>query len=89
MLRYNDPQEVHIFDGLYQDPAMLIRWAKSRIARDQKALAAGTQAVESYMANHGGALRVLYRPGTATERFSRIVERALAAVISPGSELRQ
>jgi hypothetical protein len=89
MLRYNDPQEVHIFDGLYQDPAMLIRWAKSRIARDQNALTAAAQTVESYMANHGGALRVLYRPGTATEGFSRAVERALAAVIPSRSELRK
>ncbi len=89
MLRYNDPQEIHIFDGLYQDPAMLIRWAKSRIARDQNALTAAAQTVESYMANQGGALRVLYRPGTATEGFSRAVERALAAVIPPRSELRK
>ncbi len=87
LLRYNDPHEIHVFDGLYQDPAALIRWGKARIARDQQALAAGTESVERYMFERGGALRVLYRGGT--KRHSLAVHRALTAVLPSGSELRK
>lgn len=84
LLRHNDPHEVHIFDGLYQDPSQLIRWSKVRIAKDQEALAAG-EPLRRYMSERGGALRILY--GSSTKRHSLTVHRALAAAIPSGSEL--
>jgi len=81
-----DPHEVHVFDGLYQSADALIRWAGRRIARDQAALAQGT-AVAQYMAERGGALRVLYRAGTA--KNSLTVAVALGRAIPAGSPLRR
>jgi hypothetical protein len=81
-----DPHEVHVFDGLYQNANALIRWARGRIARDQSALAGGTIPVERYMAERGGALRVLFGAGTAYH--SGPVAQALNA-IPAGSPLRR
>jgi hypothetical protein len=81
-----DPHEVHVFDGLYQDADTLIRWARGRIARDQSALAQGA-AVERYMAERGGALRVLYGAGTAYH--SGPVAEALRKAIPAASPLRR
>ena len=36
IFRHNDPREVHVFDGLYQDPAELVQWVKARIERRQQ-----------------------------------------------------
>jgi hypothetical protein len=85
ILGHVDPHEVHVFDGLYQNGDALIRWARRRVVRDQSALA-GTAAPERYMAEGGGALRVLY--GTGTAYHSRRVADALKA-IPPGSPLRR
>lgn len=82
-----DPHEVHVFDGLYQSAEALISWAKRRIARDQNALAQHTGAVERYMTERGGALRVLYGAGTA--RNSGAVTEALRMAIPAGSPLRR
>lgn len=87
ILKHVDPHEVHVFDGLYQEADPLIRWATSRIARDQNVVAAQTGPAERYMAERGGALRVLYRAGTA--HHSRIVADALRTAIVPGSPLRR
>ncbi|RXA20224.1 DUF2272 domain-containing protein [Methanosarcina sp. MSH10X1] len=87
ILRHSNPDEVHVFDGLYQNPADLIRWAKARIDRDQKALATGTESPEHYMPDRGGALRVQFRHGTATQRYSLMLHSALVAAIPPKSEL--
>jgi hypothetical protein len=81
-----DPHEVHVFDGLYQNADALIRWAKRRIARDQSALAQGT-AADRYMAERGGALRVLYGAGTAYH--SGPVAEALRKAIPAASPLRR
>ena len=89
ILRHNDPREVHVFDGMYQDPAELVRWAKARIERDSKALEAGAESPERYMLERGGALRVLFRPGSATERYSLTVDNALLAAIPAGSPMRR
>ena len=67
-------------------PKRLIRWARRRIARDQSALAGGTTPVERYMAEQGGAVRVLYGAGTA--HHSGPVAEALKA-IPAGSPLRR
>ncbi|PSB14139.1 hypothetical protein C7B76_17260 [filamentous cyanobacterium CCP2] len=82
ILRHHNPHEVHVFDALYQDASSLIRWAENRIHRDQVALEAsmGRNAAQ-YMREQGGALRVFYRSGTATEAYSLRVQRALGQVL--------
>lgn len=80
-----DPNEVHIFDGLYGKADALIGWATRRIARDQSALARNMSAAEQYMGAGGGALRVLY--GTGTAQNSRAVAEALGNAIPSGSPL--
>jgi hypothetical protein len=82
-----DPNEVHIFDGLYQNADALIRWAGRRIARDQSALAQNMSAAARYMAEQGGALRVLYGSGTAPNSVA--VATALNKAIPAGSPLRR
>ena len=86
ILRTADPHEVHVFDGLYQNAEALTTWAKARIDRDRQALEGGA-ATEEYMAEEGGALRVLYRSGTA--QHSRPVATELRRAIPDGSALRR
>lgn len=92
ILLHNDPHEVHVFDALYQDARNLILWTQNRIRRDQAALEAPiSQDVQRYMQEQGGALRVFYRAGTATESYSLAVHRGLVAALptvpSPASLL--
>jgi peptidoglycan hydrolase-like protein with peptidoglycan-binding domain len=84
VLSQTDPDEVHAFDALYQSAAALVSWAKSRIARDQQAIG---NAPGEYMASRGGALRVLYRAGTA--RHTLPVAKALNRLLPPDSPLRR
>ena len=92
ILRYADPHEVHIFDGLYnlaqnprtpKTPYVLTAWAAKRIARDLSAVASG-RPVDQYMAAAGGALRVI---SLGTWRLSSIVNQALGKLIPAGSPL--
>jgi hypothetical protein len=76
ILRANDPDEVHVFDGLYGDVSSLIAWARAKIARD---VAAVTTLSPVAARAQRGALRVLYRPGTGTAAYSRAVHRAIQA----------
>ncbi len=69
ILGSNDPDEVHVFDGLYGDASALIRWAKVRLA--------GQDAAAS-------ALRVLYRPKSGTEKYSKQVLNALRSLLPAG-----
>jgi LAS superfamily LD-carboxypeptidase LdcB len=82
-----DPNELHVFDGLYQNADALIRWAGRRIARDQSALAQNISAAARYMAEQGGALRVLYGAGTAPNSVA--VAAAINKAIPAGSPLRR
>lgn len=85
MVKEVNPHEVHVFDGLYQSAARLIDWVSSRIRRDHSALgAAGLP--DEYMGSRGGALRVLFRAGTA--RYSGDVAAALDRLLPPGSPFR-
>lgn len=68
ILGSNDPDEIHVFDGLYGDATPLIRWAKARLARPDAA---------------ASALRVLYRPNSGTEKYSRRVANALRPQLPP------
>jgi hypothetical protein len=68
ILGSNDPDEIQVFDGLYGDATPLIRWAKARLA--------GPDAAAS-------ALRVLYRPNSGTEKYSRRVANALRPLLPP------
>ena len=76
ILRFQDPDEVHVFDGLYWDAAPLVDWARRRIRRDRAGLAAAGAPARAWLPAHGGALRVFYRPGT--RRHSRQVLDAIA-----------
>ena len=69
ILGSNDPDEVHVFDALYGDASALIRWAKLRLA--------GQDAAAS-------ALRVLYRPKSGTEKYSKQVLNALRSLLPAG-----
>ena len=75
MLAHIDPDEVHIFDGLYRDPTNLIEWMRSRIAREPGR--SGSPAVTS-----PGALRVLCRPGTSNLHYANDVQRGLLKALS-------
>ena len=66
ILRHTDADEVHLFDGSYGDMANVVAWAKRRIARG---------ASES-------ALRVLFRPGSGTERHALAIAAGICPTIS-------
>jgi len=75
VLAHMDPDEVHVFDALYQPGDNLVLWAKRRIARELSSPGAIPP-----------AMRVLYRPGTkekpGTQGYSETVARALCASLS-------
>jgi pentapeptide MXKDX repeat protein len=73
--------QVHVFDGLYQNPEALTNWARSRIRRDRDALTAlSGQAAKEYMTARGGALRVFYRGRGLTFKNSRTLATDLGDV---------
>jgi hypothetical protein len=86
LLKHHDPQQVHVFDALYQSPAALVTWAVRHIGQDRAALA-GLDAVAAsqYMATRGGALRVFYqgRLKNGTRTWSGGVRDAIAAKLDP------
>jgi hypothetical protein len=69
ILRRHDPQEVHVFDGLYQDATSLVDWASRHIKADRLAVQGGVAPMS--------ALRVFFGP--TTKRFSQRLHQALAA----------
>jgi hypothetical protein len=79
ILRQQDPQEVHVFDGLYQDPTSLAEWAIRHIRSDRAAVQAGSPPT--------GALRVFYRPGTRNYSI-RLLDAISAELRSAPSSLR-
>jgi peptidoglycan hydrolase-like protein with peptidoglycan-binding domain len=90
ILRHVDPDEVHVFDGLYQDADALTQWATRHILKDQAVLAMAMGMLWPYMAEQGGALRVLYRGGKyGTARHSGPVATALSKLMAPDSALRR
>ena len=70
-----DPDEIHVFDALYQSGAALVDWAKKRIASQL----ASPEPVPP-------ALRVLYRAGTkakaGTQPHSEAVARGLCPLLA-------
>jgi hypothetical protein len=72
-LPFNDPDEVHIFDGVYSPSPNVIRWAKRRISCEQ----AGCP-------RPWGALRVLFLAGSQTQSNSLAVRHGIAAQLSTG-----
>jgi subtilisin family serine protease len=70
-----DPDEVHCFDALYNNPAPLIRWAQERLHSGRGA---------------SSALRVLFRQGEGTARNSHAVADALSGQLrsEPGLAVR-
>ena len=81
ILTHTDPDEVHIFDGMYGSCANFVRWARRRIARELAA--PGTVPP---------ALRILYRPGSkkypGTQPHSEAVARALCRTLAPAPAVR-
>lgn len=69
-----DPDEIHCFDALYNNPQPLIAWAENRLRGDRAA---------------AGALRVIYRPGEPTAGNSGRVAEALARLTAGRPELAQ
>jgi D-alanyl-D-alanine carboxypeptidase len=66
-LAHNDPDEVHVFDGLYEPADALIRWAAARIRCEQAACN-----------RPKAALRVIYLRGSKkTTYYSGLVRKAL------------
>jgi uncharacterized protein YcbK (DUF882 family) len=82
ILRHINPHEIHVFDALYQDPSNLIQWLQQRLRKDITPLeTAPSTDAQQYMRSRGGALRVFYRSGTATEPHSLAVHRALMSLL--------
>lgn len=81
------PREIHLFDATYGSAAAVIPWLRASLARDartlQDARALDAASARALLATRGGALRVLYRPGTGTaagaEELAANVDRALRA----------
>ena len=89
ILRHIDPEEVHVFDGLYSDASDLSNWARERIRRDAAALAGrAPDAAEQYLRDQGGALRVFFRPTTKTESYSMAVHRAVSTTLASRRDAR-
>lgn len=66
-LAHSDPDEVHVFDGLYQPADQLIRWASARIRCEQAACG-----------KPRAAMRVIYLRGSKkTTHYSGLVRKAL------------
>jgi hypothetical protein len=70
LLAHSDPDEIHIFDGLYSPADAVIRWALGRLNREGGVPSAVRP-----------ALRILFIPGTATAPHSESVARALRPVL--------
>jgi LAS superfamily LD-carboxypeptidase LdcB len=74
VLAHTDPDEVHVFDGLYGPGEALVRWAGRRISRELATPAAIAP-----------ALRIVYRPGDAahpgTQPYSEAVARSLCPLL--------
>jgi hypothetical protein len=71
ILRSHDPDEVHVFDGLYQDAATLADWATRHIQADRAAAGAGRPPT--------GSMRVFFRPGTRA--FSTRLQKGIGPAL--------
>jgi len=90
ILSQEDPDEVHLFDAIYQDAASLLRWVRQRIERDYALLQGGTgRDPQSFLKAKGGALRVVFRTGTSknTRPLYRDLTRILLRLPDRGAAL--
>jgi hypothetical protein len=71
ILHWADPDEVHTFDALYNDPSPLIAWARQRIRRGSGALRVLYRPANLYR-----------RAGDSTERASLAVEEAIRSALT-------
>ncbi len=84
LIRSTHPDEVHLFDALYQQPTSLIAWAQHRIAEDRtEAEHRSLEAAETYLREHGGALRATYIPSELTTPYNDALHHALCAALPP------
>ena len=72
VLAHTEPDEIHVFDGLYGSGKAIGEWAERRIARDL-----GSPAVLP------PAMRILYRPGSKQYPGTQPHSEALARQLSP------
>lgn len=77
VLAHTDPDEIHIYDGTYNPVAALVRWAKTRIARDSATPAARPP-----------ALRVIYIAGTGTQKRARQIADEICPDLAGAPRLR-
>jgi hypothetical protein len=90
------PHEIHLFDATYGGAAALVPWLQASIARDARALrdarAVDAASARALLRSRGGALRVLYRPGTGTapgaEQLAGALEHLLRAAGDVSALLR-
>ena len=77
ILRFHDPDQIHVFDALYWEPGRLVEWAKRHVAADR----AGGGAAN-------GALRVFYQGRTkgGTRPFSLDLRAAIEPELGGGLE---
>jgi hypothetical protein len=72
-----DPDEIHIFDGMYQPGTALLAWAEKRIAAELATPAAVPP-----------ALRILYNPASGTGPYSEATARELCRLLAPPETAR-
>jgi N-acetylmuramoyl-L-alanine amidase len=83
VLGQNDPDEVHLFDGLYQPAGALATWAVRHIRADAAALAGqGPADWPAYAAEHAGALRVFFTAGKQTTPPNTALHNAVACALA-------
>lgn len=88
VMRQADPDEVHLFDALYQSADVVSRWAVRRLLADAAALAGMPEADwEGWAAASGGAMRAVFLPTSDTTphntRLHQDVWCALQTVSNP------
>jgi N-acetylmuramoyl-L-alanine amidase len=89
VLGQNDPDEVHLFDALYQPAGTVAAWAVRHLAADAAALAGQTPADwPAHAAEHGGALRVLFTAGEKTTPHNTALHNEVACALAAVSDAR-
>ena len=67
LLGWHDPDEVELFDALYQEPDAAVDWARRHIRRDAAALSSlPRDRWRDHMASDGGSLRAIFLENSLT-----------------------
>jgi hypothetical protein len=89
VLGQNDPDEVHLFDALYQPAGAVAAWAVRHVRADAAALA-GRDASDwpAYAAEHGGALRAFFTEGKQTTPPNTALHNEVACALAAVGDAR-